>query len=133
MINGMFRLGWFTHAIVLLGGTGCSPTQQGSSVIRPAKSLPATSPWDLVALSEAPTHEWADQDSPVWSLYYRGDSYQGKPTRVFAYYASPATIKAEDTEDTYPAVVLVHGGGGRAFKEWAQLLGRCASSHFIFC
>lgn len=86
-----------------------------------AQSLPESSPWDLVALSEAPDYEWADQDSLVWSLYYRGEPYQGQATRVFAYYASPTTIRAKDTLDRYPAVVLVHGGGGKAFKEWAKL------------
>src|SRR5262249_55463954 len=42
--------------------------------------------------------------------------YQGKPTRVFAYLARP-----EKVEGKRPAMVLVHGGGGSAFKEWAEL------------
>jgi pimeloyl-ACP methyl ester carboxylesterase len=41
---------------------------------------------------------------------------------VFAYYASPATLAAPDAGGKrFPAVVLVHGGGGTAFEEWAQL------------
>lgn len=42
-----------------------------------------------------------------------------KDTEVFAYYASPATIGAEATSGkSYPGVVLVHGGGGTAFRVW---------------
>ncbi|MFH1719781.1 MAG: alpha/beta fold hydrolase [Planctomycetota bacterium] len=96
--------------------------QQDSSIIRPAKSLPSTTPWDLVDLSEPPDYEWSDQKSPVWSLYYKGEPYGNQPTRVFAYYASPATLEATSAGGrTFPTVVLVHGGGGTAFKEWAEL------------
>ena len=107
---------------LLLAGSGCSVFPQHGSAIRPARSLPDTTPWDLAALSAAPAYEWAAQEGPVWSLYYEGEAYKGKPTRVFAYYASPATLKSEDKEsESFPAVVLVHGGGGTAFKEWAEL------------
>ena len=34
---------------------------------------------------------------------------------MFAYYAKPAT-----GEGPFPAVLLVHGGGGKAFREWAE-------------
>jgi dienelactone hydrolase len=58
----------------------------------------------------------------VWSLYYAGLRYKDKPTRVFAYYASPATLgTGAATGKGFPGVVLVHGGGGTAFKEWAEL------------
>ena len=41
---------------------------------------------------------------------------------MFAYYASPATIGSEAvTKRGFPGVVLVHGGGGTAFQEWAEL------------
>ena len=46
----------------------------------------------------------------------------GKETRVFAYYANPATLSGKTIkDDEFPAVVLVHGGGGTAFKEWVEL------------
>jgi alpha-beta hydrolase superfamily lysophospholipase len=76
----------------------------------------------LAALSKPPEYEWSDREGPVWSLYYEGLWYKDKPTRVFAYYASPATLGAETaTGRGFPGVVLVHGGGGTAFKEWAEL------------
>ncbi|MCJ7806160.1 MAG: alpha/beta fold hydrolase [Clostridia bacterium] len=111
--------------VFLLTNPGCTVFQQDSNIIHPAKSLPSTTPWDLIALSQRPGYEWSDQESPVWSLYYDGESYKNQPTRVFAYYASPATLETTSAEDkTFPAVVLVHGGGGTAFKEWAELWAR---------
>jgi dienelactone hydrolase len=96
--------------------------RQGGAAIDPAASLPATTPWDLAALSEPPAYEWSQREGPVWSLRYEGQLYKDKPTRVFAYYASPATLKKEPAKErAFPAVVLVHGGGGTAFAEWAQL------------
>ena len=108
--------------VFLLANPGCMVFQQDSNIIHPAKSLPSTTPWDLIALSQQPGCQWSDQESPVWSLYYEGESYKNHPTRVFAYYASPATLEATSAgERAFPAVVLVHGGGGTAFKEWAEL------------
>ena len=84
--------------------------------------LPASTPWNLEKLEKAPKMEWLDETSPVRTLVYAGEPYQGKPSRVFAVYATPATISghAED-KGPWPAIVLVHGGGGTAFPEWVTL------------
>ena len=120
------RVIWFLSALVfLLSGSGCRGYQQDNDIIHPAKSLPVTIPWDLAGLSEPPEYEWSGRESSVWSLYYEGEDYKGKCTRVFAYYASPATLNPKRIKDTiFPAVVLVHGGGGTAFTEWAELWAR---------
>ena len=116
---------WFLYSLIfLLTNSGCRGLFTESNVIRPATSLPAATPWDLVALSEPPEYEWSERENPVWSLYYAGERYKGKPTRVFAYYASPATLDIKREGETFPAVVLVHGGGGTAFKEWVALWAR---------
>jgi len=111
----------FVALLSFLVNPGCRIFQSGSNIIYPAESLPTTTPWDLKALSIPPEFKWSDRNNPVWSLYYKGETYKDRQTRVFAYYASPATLEQKDTEKPYPAVVLVHGGGGTAFKEWAEL------------
>ena len=51
----------------------------------------------------------------IQPIFFEGLSYQGKPTRVFAWLGLPANRSSK-----VPGVVLVHGGGGTAFKEWVQ-------------
>ena len=79
-------------------------------------------PWNLTKLkSTVPAMKWVDQTHPVHSLTYAGEKYLGKDTEVFAFYASPITIGAAKPGAKFPGVVLIHGGGGTAFAEWAQL------------
>jgi dienelactone hydrolase len=59
--------------------------------------------------------EWLDQSRPVSSVTYESEPFRGRATKVFAYLARP------DGDGPFPAMVLVHGGGGTAFKEWAEL------------
>ena len=73
-----------------------------------------TGPWNLAALQQAPQVTWVDQAGVLRRLYYQGEALRGKPTRVFAYYAQPAFVRAK-----LPGVVLVHGGGGTAYSAWA--------------
>ena len=79
-------------------------------------------PWNLTKLkSTVPAMKWVDQSHPVHELTYTGEKYLGKDTEVFAFYASPITIGAAKPGAKFPGVVLIHGGGGTAFAEWAQL------------
>ncbi|MDA7666035.1 alpha/beta fold hydrolase [bacterium] len=81
-------------------------------------------PWDVGALtSNVPEVRWLDGDSPrkVRPLTYSGDTYQRVATRVFAWYASPATLGTQSEKQSFPGIVLVHGGGGKAFSKWAEL------------
>jgi len=52
----------------------------------------------------------------VRTVFYRGLDFQGKPTRVFAYYGVPE----HPAGTKVPAMVLVHGGGGSAFVRWVK-------------
>jgi cephalosporin-C deacetylase-like acetyl esterase len=109
-------------AVVFSVTTLLSPPAWAAEPIRLSPKLPATTPWNLAKLSEPPAMEWAEGAGPVRSLLYAGQPYQGKPTRIFAYYATPGRLAGDPSQDkNLPAVVLVHGGGGTAFREWVEL------------
>jgi len=76
--------------------------------------------WNLDSLSHPPAFAWIDSTSSVRSLKYESVSFQGKPTEVFAYYSNPDLLQGKVTGASFPAVVLVHGGGGKAFKAWVE-------------
>src|SRR5262245_48565085 len=119
------RLSAMHRAIAILGFIVGSIAATAFAQIVPSAKLPETTPWDLKALSATPRFEWVDKVAPVRSVFYAGEPYGGKPTRVFAYYATPATLAKQDAKgEKYPAVVLVHGGGGTAFREWCELWGK---------
>lgn len=63
--------------------------------------------------SDAPGFE----ETGVRALFFEGEPYHGKPTRVFAFYGAPQHKPGEKL----PAMVLVHGGGGTAFAEWVRM------------
>lgn len=81
----------------------------------------STVAWNLDELKRPPTMHWISQQGPVHSLLYSGEKYEGRETEVFAFYASPATLGNAGADDKFPGVVLIHGGGGTAFAEWAWL------------
>lgn len=77
--------------------------------------------WDLKLLSKVPEIEWINKTLTVQSLFYKGVDYNGKPTQVFAYYSNPDLILGKKSGNKkFPGVVLLHGGGGEAFKEWVE-------------
>jgi len=74
----------------------------------------------LGQLTRAPTvHAAAGfaTEGAIKPLFFDGLPWRGKPTRVFAWLGMPAP---EAGATKFPGVVLVHGGGGTAFKEWVQ-------------
>jgi dienelactone hydrolase len=77
--------------------------------------------WNLTELKRAPKMRWQSQNGKVHSLLYAGEKWNGQETEVFAFYASPATLGEAKAGEKFPGVVLIHGGGGTAFAEWAWL------------
>ena len=54
-------------------------------------------------------------DGGIEAIYFEGLPWKGRATRVFAWLGLP-----EDRDGKVPAIVLVHGGGGTAFREWVE-------------
>jgi dienelactone hydrolase len=78
---------------------------------------PYAGPWDVQALQTAVVKpEWGNAvgAGKASEIYYPGEPFKGKATRVFAYYAKP------EGAGPFPAVLCVHGGGGKAFDKWAK-------------
>jgi len=82
--------------------------------------LPESIPWNVEVFKMTPKYEWVRKEGNVHPLLYEGEKYRGKPTRVFAYYSSPRTL-GQAVDGKMPGIVLIHGGGGSAFANWAQL------------
>jgi len=79
---------------------------------------PKTGPWDFERILSTPTPiKILSQDGNLRAIEYPSEPYRGKPSTVFAYYAVPEGKPGEK----FPAMLLVHGGGGKAFAEWAKL------------
>ncbi|WP_342330476.1 acetylxylan esterase [Pedobacter sp. FW305-3-2-15-E-R2A2] len=77
--------------------------------------------WDTEGIYKVPAYKVLSTDSAI-GIVYQGLAYKGRPKNVFAYYASPGTLAGDRSKDkNLPAVILVHGGGGTAFKAWALL------------
>ncbi len=101
------RAAW--AALVLAGAvlsTGCTTVSSNRPV----------GPWNLAELSKVPVATWGPTNGLVQELYYQGEPLGGKPTRIFAYLGRPTNSASARS----PAMVLVHGGGGKAFKDWAE-------------
>jgi dienelactone hydrolase len=72
----------------------------------------------LGELTQAPAMEPAEGyagENGLRAIYYDALPWKGKPTKVFAWLGLPANVTGK-----VPGVVLVHGGGGSAFREWVQ-------------
>ncbi|MBA7576719.1 hypothetical protein ES708_18560 [subsurface metagenome] len=77
--------------------------------------------WDFDQLKKPPAYQWLNDDNAtIRQIIYEGEACGAiAKTQVFAYYATPATISGDKSKDhNLPAIVLVHGGGGYAIKEW---------------
>ncbi len=72
----------------------------------------------LGELTDSPAVRPADgfaEGNGIKPIYFDGLPWRGKPTRVFAWLGLP-----QKAEGKLPGIVLVHGGGGTAFKEWVE-------------
>lgn len=106
-------LGWCALACSLWIAGACA-----AALAAPA-TQPRAIPWDTTKLSAAPTTfpaAEAKQEPGVKALFYEGEPFKGKPTRVFAWLGVPQVEPGRKV----PAIVLVHGGAGGAFAQWVR-------------
>lgn len=76
-------------------------------------------------LTEAPSLRANDTDDQLitvtpgntTAVYFDSVDYEGSPTRVYAYLGIPSGASSTNKA---PAMVLVHGGGGKAFDSWVE-------------
>lgn len=87
----------------------------GTASVSGAAEPRHTGPWDMAALRKTPRAEFGAKSDLVQEVYYEGEPFHGKPTMIFAYYSRP------EGDGPFPAMLCVHGGGGQAFREWAEL------------
>lgn len=72
----------------------------------------------LGQLTAPPAMRAADgfpQEGGLRAIFFDALPWRGNPTRVFAWLGVP-----EERAGRLPGIVLVHGGGGTAFKAWVQ-------------
>lgn len=78
--------------------------------------------WDFNQLSKAPAYRTAGFEESkadgLQDILFDGVPVKGKKAPVFAYIGYPETPMPAGG---YPAVLLVHGGGGTAFPEYVRL------------
>lgn len=72
--------------------------------------------FNLDELFKSPEYRVTAEVDGIKEIYYANEPYKGKPTEVFAYLGIP-----ESCEGKVPGMVCIHGGGGKAFKEWVKL------------
>lgn len=76
----------------------------------------STGPWDMRRLTLPRAVHWGKTVGDSQQLYFLGEPRNGRPTRVFGYFARPKGAQID-----LPAMLLLHGGGGTAVAEWAEI------------
>ena len=72
--------------------------------------------WDIETLFEAVKYRVVYADGPIQAVLFENEPFLGKPTEVFAYVGIPRV-----KDRLVPGMVCVHGGGGRAFRQWVEM------------
>lgn len=94
-----------------------------SALPRPVAGAPVgPDPGNMIGklgqLTEAPAWEEVPGSSGegLRAIFYDSVPWRGRPTKVFAWLGLPR----ETTPAPVPGIVLVHGGGGTAFRGWVE-------------
>lgn len=89
-------------------------------VVPPDTRTPQTM-WATERLFEPPKTFPVEQpgfvdDGEIRPVFYEGIDWEGRPTKVFAWIGVPKNRRGR-----VPGMVLVHGGGGTAYKYWTKI------------
>jgi len=87
-----------------------------------ADAEPVLRSWHVELAGDSPSFEWISTEGTIHSLEFDGPEYMGRHTRVYALYADPSTLNPNTAVTTaaYPAILLIHGGGGESFPHWVK-------------
>lgn len=99
------------HVVLVAFGLICAPAARAEEH--------ESSLWDMKRLSKAAAVEPADSygASDIHSVFYAGEPFNGKPTKVFAYYGFPEGASASAR---VPGVVCVHGDRERPSRNGSK-------------
>jgi cephalosporin-C deacetylase-like acetyl esterase len=105
--------------LVALTSVGAAEEIQTFRVPVPAANTPQKI-WDTQKLFATPASSAAEitegaATPEIRAVFYPGEPFRGSPTRVFAWIGIPAKRTGQ-----VPGIVLVHGGGGTAFRDWVK-------------
>lgn len=117
-------------ATVLCGAMAWSQAEQDKAVLvqmdlaMPLAGHAAKDIWNFEELSKAPSVHTvpegelkAFENDSIRPIMYDGAPSGGRETRVFAWLGFPA---GATPQTPVPGIVLVHGGGGTAFRNWVK-------------
>lgn len=85
------------------------------------KSDLETSLWNKSELLKQTPNYWdvgLNYGDNIKAIMYDGQQYNGQTTNIFAFLGIPTSPKPLDG---YPAILLIHGGLGRAFPDWVKM------------
>ncbi|WP_158281185.1 alpha/beta hydrolase family protein [Dyadobacter jejuensis] len=108
--------------VLLLCGCAVDGTAQSNAVHDANQNRAGNNEgfWDSKVLFGKPDSKSLQISSGVQSLLFKSVDYKGKSTEVFAYYSDPDMLNGKTSQKKFPGVVLLHGGGGKAFQEWVE-------------
>jgi hypothetical protein len=72
--------------------------------------------WDTRKLFSEDKYRQISKEGNIQSISFQNEPYLGKPTEVFAWLGIP-----ESPAKRVPGMVLIHGGGGKAFRQWVEM------------
>jgi hypothetical protein len=119
-----------TVVVAVFFATGCSSRDASPPFLSPDNVNPRNTNqieaikklWKYIIKNEIPQIFPANitlrkKPEGIKGVFFKGQPYKGKETRVFAWYGIPKIEKGNKV----PAMVLLHGGGGTAFSSWVDI------------